>query len=459
MLKTTLQRGQVISLTITDLADSGDGVGRYEEMVVFVPNTVPQDRLQVKLTQVKPTFALGEILNILRPSPYRLRPRCIVADKCGGCQWQTVDYGLQLEHKQNQVIQALQRIGNFSPDYLATVMQPILPADDDLFYRNKATYPLRLATDGKVKAGYYQKGSHKLINLNQCPVQDQRLDPFLAEVKFDIERRGWTIYNEITHEGALRHLGLRIGRRTGEVLLTLVSKERNLPELATQAELWQQRYPNLVGVLLNHQPQKSNVIFGKETLCITGRDYLVEEFAGLTFHLRGDTFFQVYTEQAEKMVYLLRDRLALTGKEILLDAYGGIGTLALPLAQYVGQVIAMEIQPQATAQAERNAQLNDINNATFYTGKVEELLSELTARPDVVILDPPRKGCESKVISYLREYAPPRIVYVSCNAATQARDLERFCADGLYKLVQVQPIDFFPQTSHVESVAFLNLET
>ena len=172
--------------------------------------------------------------------------------------------------------------------------------------------------------------------------------------------------------------------------------------------------------------------------------------------MRGDTFFQVYTEQAEKMVYLLRDRLALTGNEILLDAYGGIGTLALPLAQYVEQVISMEIQPQATAQAERNAQINNINNAVFYTGKVEDLLSELTMRPDVVILDPPRKGCEPQVIDYLREYAPQRIVYVSCNAATQARDLARFCADGLYELVHVQPIDFFPQTSHVESIAFLN---
>jgi 23S rRNA (uracil1939-C5)-methyltransferase len=202
-------------------------------------------------------------------------------------------------------------------------------------------------------------------------------------------------------------------------------------------------------------PDKTNAIFGRDSRCIAGRDYLLEKFAGLTFRLRGDTFFQIYTEQAEQMLKIIEAELNLEGTEVLLDAYAGIGTIALTLAEQVKQAIAIEIHPQATAQGKLNAELNGIDNVVFHTGKVEELITQLDLHPDIVILDPPRKGCEPEVINYLRTNPPARLVYVSCNPATQARDLKMLCEGGLYQLTRLQPIDFFPQTSHVEAIAFL----
>ncbi|NMF59784.1 23S rRNA (uracil(1939)-C(5))-methyltransferase RlmD [Pseudanabaena yagii] len=450
-----LQQGQKITLTINDLADSGDGVGRYENIAIFVPNTVPGDRIAAKLEFVKKNFAHASIEKILTPSSDRVRPNCIVADKCGGCQWQAVSYPAQLRTKQNIVLQALQRIGGFDSDLLEELISPIVGAKDSLHYRNKVTYPLATGKDGNLKAGYYQKGSHKIVNLNQCPAQDERLDPMLAELKMDIHNQCWEIYDENAHTGLLRHLGLRIGRHTGEILITIVARDWDVPNLGVFAQTWIERYDKVVGVILNCNPDKTNAIFGRESRCIAGKDYLLEKFAGLTFRLRGDTFFQVYTEQAEKMFNIIESELELDGTEVLLDAYAGIGTIALPLAEQVKQAIAIEIQPQATAQGKLNAELNGIDNVVFHTGKVEELISTLNLQPDIVILDPPRKGCEPEVITFLRENAPERIVYVSCNPATQSRDLKLLCEGDLYQLTRIQPIDFFPQTSHVEAIAFL----
>lgn len=450
-----LLQGQKIKLTINDLADSGDGVGRYENIAIFVPNTVPGDHLEVKLEFVKKNFAHASVERLLTPSSDRVRPKCIVADKCGGCQWQAVSYPAQLKTKQNIVFQALQRIGGFAPESLEELISPIVGAKEGLHYRNKVTYPLATGRDGNLKAGYYQKGSHKIVNLNQCPAQDIRLDPMLEELKVDIHNQCWEIYDENTHTGLLRHLGLRIGRNTGEILITLVTRDWEVPNLEVFAQTWLNRYPQVVGVILNCNPDKTNAIMGRESRCIAGKDYLLEKFAGLTFRLRADTFFQVYTEQAEKMLKIIEAELNLEGTEILLDAYAGIGTIALPLAEQVKQAIAIEIQPQATAQGKLNAELNGIDNVVFHTGKVEDLIGMLNVQPDIVILDPPRKGCELSVIQYLREHSPDRIVYVSCNPATQARDIKLLCEGDRYQITRIQPIDFFPQTSHVEAIAFL----
>lgn len=453
------QQGQLVEIIISDLSDSGDGVGRLGGRVVFVPDTVPGDRVLVRLVRVKPQYAHGKLDEILEASSDRIRPSCIVADKCGGCQWQHIDYQHQLEAKRNQVIQALQRIGGIAQP----TVDPVLAAADPLGYRNKATYPVKRSSTGQVQAGYYQKGSHHLINLNQCPVQDSRLNPLLAEVKQDIQKRGWGIYDENLHRGKVRHLGLRIGRRTGEILLTLVVKDWNLAGIDAQAQEWLTRYPQLVGVSLNCNPDRTNAIFGAETRCIAGQPYLREEFAGLQFQVRPDTFFQVYTEQAEALLQAIADELNLQGNEVLVDAYCGIGTLTLPLAQKVKQAIGLEMQPEAVEQATLNAQLNNITNVKFYTGTVETLLPTLEVKPDIVLLDPPRQGCVSAgrpsdgrdVLETLLEIQPSRIVYVSCKPATLARDLKLLCQSGGYQLTRVQPADFFPQTSHVECAAVL----
>jgi 23S rRNA (uracil1939-C5)-methyltransferase len=447
------RQGEVIELEITDLNDTGDGVGRFDQRVVFVPDTVPGDRLLVKLLNVKPKYAYGQLEDLLEASPQRLRPNCIVADKCGGCQWQHINYNYQLIAKQNQVIQALERIGGF----VNITVNTVLVAAASLSYRNKVTYPLGISATGHVQAGYYHKGTHKLINLNQCPVQDSRLNPLLAEVKLDIEKQGWSIYDETKHKGLIRHLGLRIGRRTGEMLLTLVVKDWNLPGIENQAQQWLQRYPQLVGVSLNRNSDRTNAIFGLETRCLAGVPYLREKFAGLDFQIRPDTFFQVYTETAEALLEVIQSELNLQGHEVLVDAYCGIGTLTLPLAKQVKHIIGLELQSTAVKQAIVNAQENRINNVTFQVGAVEKILQNLEIIPDVVLLDPPRKGCEDNVIKTLRNLKPSRIVYVSCKVSTLARDLKLLCENGLYRLTRVQPADFFPQTAHVEAAAFLVL--
>jgi 23S rRNA (uracil1939-C5)-methyltransferase len=451
MTNTVWRQGEVIELEISDLSDTGDGVGRFDQRVVFVPDTVVGDRILVRLLNVKPKYAHATLKQILQPSSQRIHPICIVADKCGGCQWQHINYNYQITAKHNQVVQTLERIGGFINPPVA----PVLSTPSSLGYRNKATYPFRVSLTGQVQAGYYQKGSHQLINLNQCPVQDSRLNPLLSQIKQDIQKRGWSIYDEKRHQGKIRHLGLRIGSRTGEILLTLVVKDRNLPEIETQAQEWLQRYPNLVGVCLNRNSDRTNAIFGNETTCIAGIPYLQEKFAGLEFQVRPDTFFQVHTETAEALLKIIQSELNLQGHEIIIDAYCGIGTLTLPLAKQARQVIGLEVQSSAVEQAIFNAQHNGINNVTFRLGAVEENILNLGIIPDIVLLDPPRKGCEANVIKSLLNLKPLRIVYVSCKVATLARDLKLLCKHGLYKITKVQPADFFPQTAHIEAAAFL----
>lgn len=445
------QQGQLVEVTIKDLNDSGDGVGRLGNRVVFVPDTVTGDHVRVRLVRVKPNYAIAKLHQLLEPSPHRIRPHCIVADKCGGCQWQHIDPQYQRSVKENLIEQALTRIGGFTSIEIA----PILSTDSPLAYRNKATYPMQRSPTGQVQAGYYQKGTHQLINLNQCPVQDARLNPLLAQIKQDIQQQGWSIYNESRHQGRLRHLSLRIGRRTGEMLLTLVTTDANLTNLETQAQTWLNRYPDLVGVCVNVNPHRTNAIFGTQTHCVLGQPYLREIFADLEFQLRPDTFFQVNTEAAEALFNVIRQKLALQGTEYLVDAYCGIGTFTLPLAKQVQQALGIEVQGTAVEQAQINAQINGITNVTFKTGTVETVLPQLGIAPDIVLLDPPRQGCNPQVIETLLSVLPQRLVYISCKPATLARDLKRLCQPGGYQLTYIQPVDFFPQTPHVECAAFL----
>jgi len=454
---TDWRQGALIELTIDSLSDRGDGVGRWRDRVVFVPDTVPQDRLSVRLLQVKPKFAQGKVQAMLQPSPQRIPPACIVADKCGGCQWQFVAYGEQLVQKHRIVAQTLQRLGGITD----ITIDPVIPSAP-LGYRNKSTYPLRRSATGQVQAGYYRKGSHKLVNLNQCPVQDDRLDPILAQAKQDIQARGWSLYDEASGTGALRHLSLRVGQRTGEKLLTLISQTDvdALPGLEEQAQDWLESL-GLTGVCLNINERRTNVIFGTMTRGLAGKPYIAERFAGLEFHIRSATFFQINTAQAEALLTIILEELALEGHEAVIDAYCGVGTLSLPLAQRVREVIGVESHAESVAQARYNAMLNDVDNVSFYAETVETWLPNQvrpdappTISADVVVLDPPRRGCALPVIEALVRLRSPRIAYVSCNPATLARDLKILCEGG-YQVTRVQPIDFFPQTSHVECVAFL----
>ena len=446
-----LQQGQTIELEITDLNASGEGVGKHEGKVVFVPNTVTGDRLQVKIVQSKAKFARGKVQQLLDSSPHRLRPQCIVADKCGGCQWQHIEFNYQREAKRQQVVQAMQRIGGFTN----LEVQPILHRDRPLNYRNKSTYPLARSATGQVQAGYYQRGSHKLVNLNQCPVQDERLHPLLKEVKQDIQQRGWSIYNETNHQGKLRHLSLRIGTNTGEMLLTLVTTNQSLSGIEEQAQQWLKRYPELVGVCLNINSDRTNAILGKKTHTISGKSYLREIFAGVELHIAADTFFQVNTQAAELLFEAIVAQLNLQGHEMAIDAYCGVGTFSLPLARKIKHVFGIEINPNSVQQATKNAALNHINNVTFSADKVRNSLKQIDFTPDVLFLDPPRKGCDPEVLKAIINLEPTSVVYISCKPATLARDINLLCQSGIYHPAYIQPADFFPQTTHVECYVIL----
>ncbi len=446
-----MKQGSLLEVTITDLNTGGEGVGRINGKVIFVPDTVTGDRALVRLTRVKAKYAEGKLQKLLTSSSDRIRPRCIVADKCGGCQWQHINWKHQLVTKRQQVIQSLQRIGGLQE----IQVQSTLHTADDLHYRNKVTYPLGISSTGNLQAGYYRKNSHKIVNLNQCPVQDSRLNPLLKEIKQDIQQQGWSIYDETTNQGQLRHLSLRIGYHTEEILVTLVATNNKIPGLTEQAKIWIDRYPNLVGVCLNINRDQTNIIFGHQTHTIVGKPYLKEIFGGLEFRILSDTFFQVNTAAAELLLNKIIQLLNLQGHEILVDAYCGIGTFTLPLAKKVKQAIGIEVHPASIIQAKQNAEINQITNVNFYTDKVEKYLQKINIVADIILLDPPRQGCDHRVIETLLNLQPSKIVYVSCKPATLARDLKLLCSSGIYQPQLIQPIDFFPQTSHIESLVLL----
>jgi len=447
-----LEQGQIVELAITDLNTSGEGVGRHEGRVVFVPNTVTGDRVLTKIVQSKAKFDRAKVQQILTPSSYRTRPSCIVADKCGGCQWQHIQIEYQQEAKRQQVIQAFQRIGGFEE----LEVQSILHTAKNLNYRNKSTYPFARSATGQVQAGYYRVKSHKLVNLNQCPVQDERLHPLLKDTKQDIQQHGWSIYDEANHRGKLRHLALRIGSNTGEMLLTLVTTSDQLTGIAEQAQQWLEKYPELVGVCLNLNRDRTNAILGKTTYTVAGKPYVREVFAGVELHISADTFFQINTGAAELLLNAIVEQLNLTGNEKIIDAYCGIGTFSLPLAKKVKQVVGIEVNATSIQQAQQNAVLNQIKNVDFYTGKVRDYIELVDFQPDVLLLDPPRKGCAPQVIEAIIKVQPSRIVYISCKPSTLARDIKLLCQSGMYRPIYVQPADFFPQTTHVECCVILH---
>ncbi len=448
-----VQQGQLAELQITALAAGGDGVGRLANgCVVFVSDAVPGDHLEVRLVRVKKGHAFGKISRLLEPSPQRVRPSCIVADRCGSCQWQAVDYQSQLAAKHAQVIDALTHLGGFQDPPVAAVLPQIRP----LGYRNKSTFPVGRNSVGELVIGYYRKDSHRIVNLNACPVQDDRLNPLLAAAKHHMRAQAWLPYDETSHRGTLRHLSLRIGERTGEMLLTFIVRDRQLPGLEDVAQTLQADFPDLVGICINENSLRGNAIFGEKTECIAGRPYLEDKLDDLTFAIEPTTFFQICTAQAEVIARLVVAAAQAQPEDTLIDAYCGIGTLTLPLARTAGRVIGIENHPRSIEQAKRNAQKNHLPNCHFVLGAVEEELDQFQA--DILTLDPPRRGCDPQVLEAILKTHPRRIVYVSCNPATLARDLKILVAGG-YTLTQVQPVDLFAQTHHIESIATLNWQS
>jgi len=453
VVKTNPSQPNLLTLEIRDLSGEGDGIGEEGGKIAFVNGALPGEQVEARLTGASKGMVRGEIRKLLRASPERRLPACILAGDCGGCSLQHWNDSAQANWKQSRVQQALKRIG-----CLDIEVQPILAAKAVLGYRNRAIIPIQPSSNG-IKAGFYKRQSHDVVNMNHCPVLDPRLDALIAPIKQDLEECGWPAYCEASHSGELRHLVMRIGANSGEILLGLVVRSSPLDGVDVLAQEWLERWPAVVGVVLNTQPKPTNTLLGPTQQLIAGRPWLLERFADCSFAIGLDTFFQVHTPQAEKLIPLLQQGLALKSGEVLIDAFCGVGTLGLPLISGGSRLIGIEQHQASIERAEDNARLNNLENAEFIVGSVEEKLAELLPIADALLLDPPRKGLSERLIATIKECPPERIAYVSCNPSTLARDLARLTSGGEIELISVQPIDFFPQTTHCEAVALLKRVT
>lgn len=448
--------GEQLSLTIDGCSHDGQGVGRWQQAAVFVPGALPGERVRVRVRRQAKRHLEADLIGVEDPSPDRQRPACILAERCGGCSLQHCLPSAQAALKHDQVVQAMQRLGGLDAPVVASIWQ----APQTLGYRNRALIPLERTSEGILRAGYYRRGSHRIVNLNRCPVLDPRIDQLIEPIKADLEASNWPVDVNLQGDGGLRHLGLRVGHHTGEVLITLVSSHSNLPGLSDLAASWCRRWPEVVGVGLNLQPRASNVVLGPDTVCVHGRPWLAERFAGVQLQISADTFFQVNTPQAERLVPLLRTFFEPQRGGTILDAYCGIGTFSLPLAADGFSVFGVELQPTSVQQARANARRNQLDSARFEEADVAAVLEHHLPGLAGMLVDPPRKGLSDESIRAIQASPPERLAYLSCNPASLARDLGRLCRsranpDGAFQLLQLQPVDFFPQTSHVEVLALL----
>jgi 23S rRNA (uracil1939-C5)-methyltransferase len=448
----SLTLDQEVSLTIYALAYGSEGIAKHEGMVVFVPEALPGDTVRVRLTQVKSKFARGEIVELIKPSDKRVQPFCSHASACGGCTWEALEYGEQLEAKRIFVENALVHIG-----HLKTVtVNPTLKASPQAGYRHKIQIPFQQGSGG-VTAGFYAKHTHSVVPVEECPNQPALGNKIFREARALIKQFGYTGYNEISDQGQVRHLVIRLGANTHEALAILVTRERELPRLSEWAAELRQRIPELVGVLQNVNPAKTNVILSSEYRTLFGRAFFFEQLRGLKYRISAESFFQVNPFQMPALAGVVLEAAALTGKETVLDLFCGVGWLTLELARQARWVVGVESVRLAIEDARANAQLNNMNNVEFIAADASAGAAQLRAKgvkPDVVVVDPPRKGCDRSVIDVILRWRPKRIVYVSCNPVTLARDLALMFPRG-YALKSAQPVDLFPHTYHVETVACL----
>lgn len=446
--------GRLIEVEAVDLDRDGRGLARWMGWVIVVPDLLPGEKAQVQLQQRQRSRWLSRRVRLLHPSDARRRPPCILAADCGGCTLQHLDDPSQARWKQATLAETLRRLGQISTD-----PDPVLSDLHRSFgYRNRALIPLHRAADGRLRLGYFKRGSHRIVNLNRCPVLDPRLDALIQPLKNDLQDTGWPADHDLQTGSGLRHLGLRLAHQSGELLITLVSSHAALPGLKSLAEGWMARWSELRGVTLNLQPKRSNLILGTDTRLIAGCETVEERICGQRLQLATTTFFQVNTLQAEAIVTVLRQWFLKTlGRGRLVDAYCGVGTISLPLAAVGFDVLGIELHASSVDQAVSNAALNGLSpRCRFIAGDVADQLAQALPGTDALVLDPPRRGLDQRVVKAILESPPPLLAYLSCDPATQARDLKTLMgSEGAYRLHRLQPVDFFPQTTHLESLALL----
>ena len=450
-----MQKNETYTVQITGLTAEGAGVARIDGQVVFVRNVIPDEICQIKIDHVGRSCAYASLLNVEKASEHRVKPACRYFGSCGGCAFWHMDYACELEAKRQRVVDALQRIGGVSfPDLEITGSKTMTG------YRNKVQFPVQ-AQNRKAVAGFYKAGSHTVISVTDCKIQPACAEAARKAVLSWMEKEKIPAYDEKAHRGIVRHIYLRCGKVTGEILVCLVANCEALPKKESLVQLLRNAVPEITSVVVNYNTRKSNVILAERYESLYGSGTLEDELCGLRFRLSPAAFYQVNHDQAEKLYEKAISFAELTGTETVLDLYCGSGTITLCLAKHAKNVIGVEIVDAAIRDAKENAERNGITNAEFFcadAGQAATRFAEEGTKPDVIVIDPPRKGVSEDVIEAMAKMDPERIVYVSCDPATLARDVKRLQEKG-YRAQKAHAFDLFPRCAHVESVVLLTKQT
>ena len=455
------QKNDVLTVKIEDMGHDGEGIGKCEGYTLFVKDTVIGDLAEVKVIKAKKNYGYARLMRLIKPSEHRVEPICPVARPCGGCQLQMLDYAEQLRFKEKKIAENLQRIGGMTE----IPMEPIVGMETPFRYRNKAQFPIGQDKNGKRITGFYAGRTHQIMENRNCYLGVEQNEEILNRVLTWMEENRVPAYNEETGKGLVRHVLIRFGFTTKEIMVCLVVNGKKLPAeeklIGSLTEL-----KGMTSISLSVNRERTNVIMGKEIHCLWGQSYITDYIGNVKYQISPLSFYQVNPAQTEKLYGLALEYAGLTGNETVWDLYCGIGTISLFLAQKAKKVYGVEIVPEAIADAKNNAKINQIENAEFFVGKSEEILPSYynqyakdhpgeQAHADVIVVDPPRKGCEENLLHTMASMQPDRIVYVSCDSATLARDVKVLGELG-YEVKKVRGVDQFPMTTHVETVVLLS---
>lgn len=460
-----MQKNDIVTVTIEDIGVNGEGIGKVDGYTLFIKDGIIGDKVEAKIMKAKKNYGYARLMNIIRQSPYRVEPKCPIARRCGGCQLQEMSYEKQLEFKNNKVMGNLERIGGFSPEFLDRVMEPIERMDEPFYYRNKAQFPFGTDKEGNPITGFYAGRTHDIIANTDCAIGVPDNKKILELILAFMKKHNVSAYDEKTGKGLIRHALIRYGFITKEIMICLVVNGASIPH---SEELIQElrKIEGMTSISFSRNTKRTNVIMGDSYGLLWGQNFITDYIGKVKYQISPLSFYQVNPVQTEKLYGLALDYAGLQGEETVWDLYCGIGTISLFLAQAAKKVYGVEIVPQAIEDAKNNAKINGIENAEFYVGKAEDILPEYyrkygeehpgeEAHADVIVVDPPRKGCDESVLETMAEMKPEKIVYVSCDSATLARDLKYLRGKG-YEVERGRAVDLFPMTVHVECVAWMS---
>ncbi|MCR2823453.1 23S rRNA (uracil(1939)-C(5))-methyltransferase RlmD [Lederbergia panacisoli] len=449
-----VNKNDYIDVTFEDLTHDGNGVAKVEGYPLFVPNGLPGEKAKIKVVKLSKGYGFGRLIELYEESAYRVEPECPIYKECGGCQLQHLSYEGQMMAKEKQVRDVLERIGKLEN----VTVHPVLGMEEPWRYRNKSQVPIG-EHEGGLIGGFYQRRTHDIIDMEKCLIQMEENDVILQKVKEICSLYGVKAYNEQNHKGTLRHVMARTGKATGEMMIVLITRTVELPNAKQIVAEIVNGIPGVKSIVQNVNTKWTNVIFGDQTKVIWGEEVIYDYIGDIKFAISARSFYQVNPDQTKVLYDKALAYANLSGEETVIDAYCGIGTISLFLAQKAKKVYGVEIVPEAIEDARQNAELNGITNVEFAVGEAETVIPnwyKQGIQADVLVVDPPRKGCDQALLDTIINMKPKKVVYVSCNPATLARDL-RILEDGGYKAVEVQPVDMFPQTNHVECCALIEL--